>query len=460
MTERSPELRRLPAVDALLKEPAVQEAMARVGHELATEAVRAVLGEARRAVQAGDMAPSAAALAAEAARQAEQWLAPPLQPVINATGVILQTNLGRAPLSTAALEAMRRVADYSNLEYDLERGERGSRFVHAESPLKRLTGAEAALVVNNNAGAILLVLSALAAGREVIVARGQLVEIGGGFRIPEVLAQSGARLVEVGTTNRTYARDFAAACGADTAALLFVHSSNFRLVGFVHEPTIAELAEVAHARDLPLLADLGSGALLDTAAYGLAHEPTVREYLQSGADLVTFSGDKLLGGPQAGLIAGRAELVGKLRRHPLTRALRVDKLTLAALGATLSSYLTGRATAELPVWQMISMPAEAIERRARRLVRRLRAMGAQAEVIPGRSTVGGGSLPGETLPTYLVALRVPSPGALAHHLRTSEPAVVGRIEGERLLLDLRTVLPGQEPVLCAALERAISSLTG
>ncbi len=449
------ELRRLPSVDALLRDERLAAAEGESGRDLVTAAVRQVLDEARQAVRAGSRAPEREFLVSAALARLHGWLRPTLRPVINATGVILQTNLGRAPLSAAALQAIGQVAAYSNLEFDLEAGQRSSRYHHAEGLLQRLTGAEAALVTNNNAAGVLLALTALAVGREVVISRGQLVEIGGGFRIPDVLAQSGARLVEVGTTNRTYAHDFEAACGPQTAVLLQVHASNFQLLGFVHEPDTAELAQVAHERGALLVVDLGSGALLDTTPFGLAHELTVQECLAAGADLVCFSGDKLLGGPQAGIIVGRAEYVTELRHHPLTRALRVDKLTIAALSATLASYLAGRAVEELPVWRMIALTPEAIARRARRLAGRLRQQGASVEVIPGRSTVGGGSLPGETLATHLVALQVPSATTLARRLRLGEPAVIGRIEEERFLVDLRTVLPEQEADLLRALEAAL-----
>jgi len=452
MVDLQAELRRLPSVDSLLGHPEIAALAVLSGHEEAVRAVREVVDEARAAIRGGAPAPDHGALVARAAERIRGHLLPSLRPVINATGVILQTNLGRAPLSPAAIEAMRRVAAYSNLEYDLRAGRRGSRYYHAEGLLQRVTGAEAGLLTNNNAGAVLLVLAALAKGREVVVSRGQLVEIGGGFRIPDVLAQSGARLVEVGTTNRTYARDFEAACGPDTALLLQVHTSNFRLTGFVHQPETAELAQVARAKGVWLAVDLGSGVLLDTAAFGLAHEPTVQEVLRAGADLVTFSGDKLLGGPQAGIIVGRAELVERLRHHPLTRALRVDKFTIAGLSATLAAYQAGRALAEIPVWRMIALSAEEVRRRARRLARRVASLGVEAEVVPGNSTIGGGSLPGETLPTWLVALRVASADALARHLRLGEPAVVGRIEEGRFLIDLRTVLPEEEAGLLRALE--------
>jgi len=460
MSDVQAELRRLPSVDALLGHPEIAALAALSGHDEAARAVREAIDEARAAIRGGAPAPEHPALVAAAAERIRGRLLPSLRPVINATGVILQTNLGRAPLSAAALEAMRRVAAYSNLEYDLEAGRRGSRYYHAEGLLQRVTGAEAGLLTNNNAGAVLLVLAALASGREVVVSRGQLVEIGGGFRIPDVLAQSGARLVEVGTTNRTYARDFAAACGPETALLLQVHTSNFRLTGFVHQPETAELAQVAREKGVWLVVDLGSGVLVDTAAFGLAHEPTVQEALAAGADLVTFSGDKLLGGPQAGVIVGRAELVERLRRHPLTRALRVDKFTIAGLSATLAAYQAGRALQEIPIWRMIGLSLAEVRQRAQRLARRIRALGVEAEVVPGNSTIGGGSLPGETLPTALVALHAASADALARRLRLGDPAVVGRIEEDRLLLDLRTVLPEEEGELLRAVERALTGPAG
>jgi L-seryl-tRNA(Ser) seleniumtransferase len=336
---------------------------------------------------------------------------------------------------------------YSNLEYDLEAGQRGSRYVHAEELLCRLTGAEAALVVNNNAAALLLILMAFAQGRAVVISRGQLVEIGGGFRIPDVMRQSGAALVEVGTTNRTYVRDYEAAITEHTAALMRVHRSNFRLVGFCHEPSLGEMADLAESRGLHLFDDLGSGTLLDTSSYGLAHEPTIQESITAGASLVSCSGDKLLGGPQAGIILGRADLIACLKEFPLTRALRVDKTTLAGLQATLRHYLLGEATQKVPVWRMISHDQAALQRRARKWVRRLKGFGVAAEVMTGQSTVGGGSLPGETLPTHLVALTVASPDKVSAHLRASDPPVIARIEDNRIVLDPRTVLSEQESIL-------------
>ncbi len=450
------ELRKLPSVDRLLQEQPVQTLSREYGHSLVVEAIRVTLDDLRWRILAGADCPSQAELLAEIGGRVAASTRPTLQPLINATGVIIHTNLGRAPLSDATLAAMQEAGTgYSNLEFDLAQGERGSRYDHAEELLRRLTGAEAALLVNNNAGALLLILTALARGREVVISRGQLVEIGGGFRIPDVMAQSGARLIEVGTTNRTYRRDYETAITEATALLLRVHSSNFRIVGFTHQVESGELVELARECKLEMVDDLGSGALLDTAAFGLAHEPMVQESVAAGADLVCFSGDKLLGGPQAGIIVGKKALVERLKQHPLVRALRVDKTTIAGVQANLLHYLKGEALREIPVWRMIAMPLPEIEARAARLAAQLAEVGIQAEVAEGFSTVGGGSLPGETLPTRLVALRVNSPDALARSLRLGQPAVVGRIEGGRLLLDLRTVLPGQDEVLGRCAKRAL-----
>jgi L-seryl-tRNA(Ser) seleniumtransferase len=345
---------------------------------------------------------------------------------------------------------------YSNLEFDLPTGERGSRYVHAEALLRKLTGAEAALVVNNNAGAVFLALSALARDKEVVISRGQLVEIGGGFRIPDVLRQSGARLVEVGTTNRTHARDFAEAIGPDTALLLRVHSSNFKLVGFTAEVALADMVQIGHRAGVLVVDDLGSGTLLDTSRYGMAREPLVQESVSDGADLVTFSGDKLLGGPQAGLIVGRAALIQQLRKHPLTRALRVDKATLAALQATLLHYVRGEAEAQVPVWQMIATPVDALAARAGDLAARLRSEGLPARVAETAGMVGGGSLPGQVLPGVAVAIS-PAAGALdalAARLRAGRSPVVGRIAEGELLLDVRTVRPEEDELLQRALIEA------
>jgi len=449
-------LRRLPSVDRLLQGEAASRWVAALGRDLVVEACREALEAERRRVLSGEAYAGEEALWADVVARLQATVQPTLRPVINASGVVIQTNLGRSPLSEATLDAMRRAGEgYSNLEYDLAAGERGSRYVHAEALLTRLTGAEAGLLVNNNAGAVLLALSALARGREVIISRGQLVEIGGGFRIPDVMAQSGAQLVEVGTTNRTYASDYRAAITGETAALMRVHSSNFRVIGFTHQPTLDELVALAHERGLPLIDDLGSGTLLDTAPYGLAHEPTVQESIAAGADIVTFSGDKLLGGPQAGIIVGRADLVAQLRRHPLTRALRVDKTTIAGIQANLLHYVKGEATREVPIWRMIAATADEVAARARALIAALGEAGARCEVVLGQSMIGGGSLPEETLPTALIAVEISAPSDAARALRLGDPAVVSRVQDDLLLLDLRTVLPREEEALIARLREVI-----
>ena len=433
------ELRQLPAVDRLLNDAtALIEAY---GRALTIEALRAALAEARSIIRAGQPVPDRAQLLARSQTLLDQWTQPRPRSVINATGVILHTNLGRAPLARAAIDAMTAIAGgYSDLEYDLDRGERGSRLAAVEDLIKRVTGAEAALVVNNNAGAVLLALSALAAGQGAIISRGQLIEIGGGLRVPDVMAQSGARLIEVGTTNRTHRRDYEMALVThDVAAIVRAHASNFRTIGFTTEVPIAELVELANWKGLPVIDDLGSGALLDTAQYGLLHEPMVQESVQSGAHVICFSGDKLLGGPQAGIIIGRAQYLAPLKKHPLARALRIDKLDLAALSATLAHYLKGDATTQIPVWRMISLPLGEIERQATALAAQLRSAGFNADVIEGRSTIGGGSLPGETLPTKLVALTVARPDDFLARLRRGDPPVVARIEADQVVLDVRTV---------------------
>jgi L-seryl-tRNA(Ser) seleniumtransferase len=374
--------------------------------------------------------------------------------VINATGVIVHTNLVRAPLSDDALAAIDAIGGgYASLEYDLDAGERGSRFIHASDLVRRLTGAEDALVVNNNAAGVLLMLSALCQGREVVISRSQLVEIGGGFRVPDVMIQSGARLAEVGTTNRTHLSDYAAAIGEETGALLVAHHSNFKIVGFTSEPSLAELAELGHERDIPLLYDQGSGALLDTSLYGLDAEPTVQDALAAGVDVVAFSADKLLGGPQAGILCGRRESIERMRRHPLARALRPDKLCLAALAATLRHYVVHEAESKTPVWRMIAVPLAELQETAQSWVEQLRAADVLASVIDGTSAVGGGSLPGSTLPTKLVAIDHPEVDTLAARLRRERPAVIARIQENRLVVDPRTVLERQADALLEILSR-------
>jgi L-seryl-tRNA(Ser) seleniumtransferase len=449
--------RSLPSVDRVLTHEVMKRAAAEVGLRAVTDAARDEIAEVRAALANSGAEVSLASLVEAAAARAYASLRATLRPVINATGVIIHTNLGRAPLSDATLTAMAAVSrGYSNLEFDLDAGERGSRYVHLEALVCHLTGAEAAIAVNNNAAAVLLALSSLAQARDVVISRGELVEIGGGFRIPDVMAQSGARLVEAGTTNRTYARDYEAAIGEETAALMHVHRSNFRLLGFVESPSLHDLATLAHSRDLLLLDDLGSGCLLDTRTYGLSEEPTPQESIRAGADLVLFSGDKLLGGPQAGIIAGRADLIARLRRHPLARALRMDKASIAGLHATLLHYARDEAEQQVPVWRMISTPIKTISARARRWSRLI---GEEARLVDGRSMIGGGSLPEESLPTRLVAINAGGGvtlEAVAKRLRTGEPAVVGRIEDGRLLLDPRTVAPIDDAALVRAVKLALS----
>lgn len=443
--------RAIPSVERVLRELRNDG----LPESVAAESVRRVLAEAREDALAGMPVPPIETLVAQARAVAEHAREPSLVPVINATGVILQTNLGRAPLSARAIAAMVEAAmGYTNLEYNIEAGTRGSRHEHVRDLIRTATGAEDGIAVNNNASALVMVLRALCAGRQVIVSRGEAVEIGGRFRIPDVLRESGATLVEVGTTNRTYTSDYEAALTDDTAAILRVHRSNFAIVGFTTQPPLAELAQLAHQRGVLLIDDLGSGCLLDTTQFGLAHEPTVQESLAAGADLALFSGDKLLGGPQAGVIAGRADLVAALRRHPLARALRVDKLTIAALNGTLQAYVEGTALQEIPVWRMIAEEPGPIRRRARRWVR---AAGEAGSLVPGESMVGGGSLPGASRPTWCAAIRAPGGATvLAARLRGGRPPVVGRIEDEAVLLDPRTVPPAMDRIVEKAIADALA----
>ncbi len=463
-------LRGLPSVDKLLKAEGLQTLIEDEGvpRELLLELAREILDGVRGAVRRGEITNGAnlslEALAGRVAEEAAEVLEGSLREVINAAGVILHTNLGRAPLSREAAEAVQRVSGlYNNLEYDLESGERGSRMAHVSDLVARLCGAETALVINNNAAAVFMVLSAFAKEREVILSRGQAVEIGGSFRIPDVMTQSGTRLVEVGTTNKTYISDYADAITPQTAMLMRVHSSNFKIIGFTHSASLEEMAQLANERNVILVDDQGSGTFMDTARYGLTHEPTVQESIQAGAHLVTFSGDKLLGGPQAGLIAGKKALVDRLKKHPLARALRVDKMTIAALQVTLQHYLRNEAERKIPVWQMMARPLESIERQAGEWRDQLATVWPGATTVEGLSTVGGGSLPGETLPTCLLALPVPSgrsADALTATLRRNRPPIVGRVERETLLFDPRTVLPEQEETLLAALHQLASISVG
>jgi L-seryl-tRNA(Ser) seleniumtransferase len=447
-------LRSLPSVDQLLHQPRVGVWIGLYGRPLTLEALRTSLQAARENFALEEPLPGIEELLMQSEMRLKSWTSPSLIPVINATGVVLHTNLGRAPLSRYALQAVQSAAlGYSNLEYDLHKGGRGSRLLHAEGLLKRLLGVDAALVVNNNAAALLLTLAALARRKGVVIARSQLIEIGGGFRVPDVMKQSGARLVEVGATNRVHLEDYIQVIEDEKPALLLhAHRSNFAMIGFTGEPSLAELTRVASRAGIPLVDDLGSGALLDTTRYGLGHEPTVQESLDAGADLVCFSGDKLLGGPQAGIIIGRADLVARLKKHPLARALRADKLCLAALSATLLHYLKDEAEREIPVWRMICLSPDEARLRAQNWSEAL-GMGA---VIPGHSTVGGGSLPAETLDTFLLALHQTAPNRFLALLRQAQPPIIARLQDDQVVFDPRTVLPEEEPYFLDILQKALA----
>lgn len=441
--------RQLPSVDELLHSDVGRQLVARYSHDLVLSAIRSRIALARAAIREGAICPPADALLDEAVQTLEHEQRPHLRPVINATGVIINTNLGRAPLSADALEAVRLVSSgYSNLEYELEAGERGSRHTHVASLLCELTGAEAALVTNNTAAATLLGLSTLAMGREVVISRGQLVEIGGGFRVPDVMRQSGCQLVEVGTTNRTRIGDYEAAITERTALLLAVHPSNFLITGFTESVVLPRLCELARQRNLLAMHDLGSGCLLNSERYGLSHEPTPQESIAAGVDVVCFSGDKLLGGPQAGILLGKAPVIARLAKHPLMRAVRIDKMTLAALEATLRHYQRGQAETHIPIWRTIAARPEKIAGRATSWASRLKAQGVSVRTQRGESTIGGGSLPGETLPTTLVALdaaNAPLPlEELARRLRARSTPIIARIFRDTLLLDPRTVFEEQD----------------
>jgi L-seryl-tRNA(Ser) seleniumtransferase len=446
--------RSLPSVDKILSDARVVRCEEAYSRPTVLQITREYLGEARSKIQAGESAPPFDSVVDSICDRVSSLASASIRPVINATGVILHTNLGRAPLSQDAISAMEECArSYVNLKIDLDDGKRGSRQVHVESLLCRLTGAEAALVVNNNAAAVLLALSALAKRKEVIVSRGQAVEIGGGFRIPDVMRQSGAKLVEVGTTNRTYISDYEEAITPRTAALLRVHSSNFKVVGFTESVEIGDLVGLGNKYDIPILDDIGSGCLMDTTRFGLEPEPLVQDSVKAGVDLVMFSGDKLLGGPQAGIIVGSEDLVAKLRKHPLARAMRIDKVRLAGLAATLLHYIKDEAEDKIPVWRMISMPVGDIEKRARGWSK---ALGKAASVIDGRSMIGGGSIPGGTLPTRLVSINCRGKAQkLADEVRKGTPSVIGRIEENNLILDPRTVLPEEDELLVRRLSRLL-----
>jgi L-seryl-tRNA(Ser) seleniumtransferase len=473
-----PDFTVIPSIEQLRQRPAIRVLEARFGADATVDALRETAAGVRRAIANGERLDANAVVArveSDAAVRLGEAFRPSLAPVINATGVIIHTNLGRAPLAAEAIARVAGIArGYSSLEYDVARGARGRRDVHAETLLCRLTGAEAAVVVNNNAAATMIVLAAIAAGREVLVSRGELVEIGGGFRVPDVMAQSGAVMREVGTTNKTRASDYAAAIGDRTAMILRVHPSNFRIEGFTERPTLTDLVTLGQKFAIPIAEDLGSGYLGDEAGTdqgrsgdivgteqgrsrvrprSVPHEPTVPDSVAAGVDLCCFSGDKLLGGPQAGIIVGRRSLVDRIRAHPLMRALRVDKMTYAALEATLTEYVAGRAATTIPVQRMLTLTADDIRARARTLATALNGAGWRAEIIDGSSAIGGGSAPGVELPTALLAIerRGVTAAALGERLRRLQPPVIARIEQDRVLLDLRTVLPGDDEPLARAL---------
>ena len=444
--------RAIPSVNDVLAQPEVAKLVERYSHEAVVDLVRDVLSVVRAEVIDGSAPPSAAEVASAVITRADlAWRRWPRR-AINATGVILHTNLGRAPLSRESLDAVEEAGSgYSDLEFDLTSGKRGSRQARVSELVCRATGAEAALVVNNNASAVMLGLAAVAAGKEVIVSRGEAVEIGGGFRIPDVLRQSGASLVEVGTTNRTYVDDFKGAFTENTGAILAVHASNFKVMGFTHAPSIEELVAAGDELGVPVLHDLGSGCLLDTTEYGLAPEPRPQQSLAAGVALGFFSGDKLLGGPQAGIIVGKREYVNMVARHPLARAVRIDKLSMAALSATMLHYVHGQATEKIPVWQMISAPVEELSFRADAW---RDTTWEWASVVESRSAIGGGSLPGETLPS--AALRIDcmaldtSPDDMLAQFRSGRDAIIGRIEDGQVLLDPRTVLSNEDEAVAHA----------
>lgn len=459
-------LRQIPGVDALLQTQAIQDALSLHPRRLVLDAIREVLADTRKQI----LQTGSAALGIDhhylvelITNRIEIMSEFTLRPVVNATGIVIHTNLGRSLLADEAIERLQLICSgYNNLEYDLQRGERGSRYVHAEAILGELTGAEAALVVNNNAGAVFLALNTLARGREVVVSRGQLVEIGGSFRIPDVMSSSGAILREVGTTNRTHLKDYASAITEQTALLLKVHTSNYKIVGFTAEVALEEMVKLGRERGLPVMEDLGSGCLVNLAPFGLHGETTVQEAVNTGADLVTFSGDKLLGGPQAGILIGRKDLIEKCRKNPITRALRVDKMSLAALEATLRLYRDEhRAVEQIPTLKMIAASPEELKSRAEELAGMLREIEGsgplRVEVRQGFSQVGGGSLPAQNLPTYVVAVQseIYSPNSLEKRLRENNPPVITRIESDHLIMDARTVRHSELEIIRQAFARIL-----
>ncbi|MBL8076466.1 MAG: L-seryl-tRNA(Sec) selenium transferase [Anaerolineales bacterium] len=450
-------LRDLPSVEQILQTQAAADLIVRFGRPLTLEALRSTLDEIRARFKAAEIPalPSQDLILSQTESTLTAWTKPTLLPVINASGVILHTNLGRAPLSKATIHAMDLVSrGYSNLEYDIEKGVRGSRLIHTEAILQKLTGAEGALVVNNCASAVLLVLSALANKKRVVISRTQLVEIGGGFRVPDVMKQSGAKLIEIGATNKVRISDYEEALTESAGLVMRAHRSNFKLVGFTEEPELKDIVKAAHEAGVPVVDDLGSGALYDTTRYGIVHEPTVQESMQVGADIVCFSGDKLLGGPQAGIIIGKAELIAKIKKHPLARAVRADKTCLAGLSATLLHYLKDEAEREVPIVRMMSMTPKQAKGRVEAWAGEL----GQGQIVEGESTVGGGSLPDESIPTFLLSLEVKSVERFMKSLRRSDPPVIARTANDKILFDPRTVLPEQDEVFLSVLKKVLHDI--
>ena len=449
-------LRTLPKVDDLLRDPALEEVCREYGENMVTDSIRREVDDLRRGLlsQTLDALPERSEICRSIIRRVRQDAQPSFRQVINGTGIVLHTNLGRASLSRQAAQAAAEAAQrYSNLEYNLESGSRGTRYSHVESLLCRLTGAESALVVNNNAAAVLLTLSALTQGGQVPVSRGELVEIGGSFRVPDIMEACGAQLKEVGATNKTHLYDYERAICPDTRAIMKVHTSNYRIVGFTESPALADLVKLGHEHGLPVIEDLGSGSLLDLERFGLHGEPTVQDSIKAGVDVVCFSGDKLLGGPQAGIILGRKIYLDRLKKHPLTRAMRVDKMTLAALEATLRSYAAGRED-EIPVVAMLGASQDDLHRKAEALHARLARAGVEAQILSTDGCVGGGSLPNQILPSWAVALGG-NVNALEEKLRLGTPAIVGRIHDGQYLLDVRTLWEEDFPAIVEAMKEAM-----
>jgi len=443
--------RALPSVDLLLSSEPAQVLRTQIGRKLLLQAIREVLDDIRNDEIAGT--PDIAEILNLTSERIQSWLDQSLVPVINATGVIIHTNLGRSPLSTETVQAMSAVScNFNTLEFDLSKGVRGSRYVHALDIIKRVTGAESALVVNNNAGAVLLILSAVASRKKAAISRSQLVEIGGGFRVPDVMRQSGVKLIEVGTTNRTRLSDFQDALDDGVRVIVRAHPSNYKIIGFTEEPDYTELVKLAHRYEAIVIDDLGSGCLLDTSAYGLTHEPTIQESLSAGSDIVCFSGDKLIGGPQAGIILGSEAILKVIRKHPLARAVRADKTCLAGIQSTLTHYLKDEVERKVPIWKMISMSTDIINQRAITWQSELKV----GEVKDGLSTIGGGSLPGETLPTRLWVIPVKSPQAFLARLRKLATPIIARVEKDEVVFDPRTIFPEQDELFMGLIRQVLN----